>query len=663
MDCLVAGAGHGFFLCQKWKQPLPADFSKSRSSSIALNLHVNKGSHTAAAEASLNRRLHERSRKLNERDGASITNASDEEQVPPSSHFLASEDVDFRRRSSNLNKASEDQVLPPSSKNVDLNSTNLSQNVTASFEKLTSDNPNDINVTSISKPTISKPSETEGASIAKLTSSSPKKFGTPFVAKLTNSNPKENDRVYIEKVTSDDTIGNGRASIARSCKDPVTLSSQLLATKKVELPSNSNDQNERISATAPPSVSEDDIAPSCGLPAELHSYNPGKSGRMSISASPSFPDHKVSLSHLLASKNVIEFISRFPAWADAQKESGMPQRQKRAFYSHNDWLQHRSSLRYVRHMLSSFSSRVIVSLIPPVFTFTAGSMVVATYNTAVNFGFFPTFFPLLHAASLPYELTAPALALLLVFRTDASYSRYDEARKTWTSVISTTKDFARHSAKLIKGLEDVALKSSLLTYIMAFPVSLKCHLIHGSDMRKDLQVLLEDDDLEFVLASRHRPNCIIQLMSQTLGLVQLENTERVLLEGHITQYNASVSVCERLIRTPIPLSYTRLTSRFLVLWHMSLPIVLWDSCNWLVVPATFFSAATLFCIEEVGVLIEEPFPMLALDKIIGIAHDNIRELMELQQQADEFLTRKRKLSSDGSAYGAGTKGSSLKSKQ
>lgn len=663
MDCLAAGSGHGFFLCQKWKQPLP-DFSKSRSSRIAPNLHVNKGSHTAAAEASLNRRLHERSRKPNERDGASITNASDEEQVPPSSRFLASKDVDFRRRSSNLNKASEDQVLPPSSKNVDLNSTNPSQNGTASFEKLTSDKPNDINVTSSSKPTISRPSETEGASIAKLTSSSPKKEGTPLVAKLTNSNPKQNDRGYIEKVTSDDTIGNGRASIERSCKDQVTPSSQLLAAKKVELPSNSDDQNERIPATTPPSVSEDDIAPSSGLPAELHSNNPGKSGRMSISASPSFPDdHKVSLSHLLASKNIIEFISRFPAWADAQKESGMPQRQKRAFYSHTDWLRHRSSLRYVRHMLSSFSSRVIVSLILPVFTFTAGSMVVATYNTAVNFGLFPTFFPLLHAASLPYELTAPALALLLVFRTDASYSRYDEARKTWTSVISTTKDFARHSAKLIKSPQDVALKSSLLTYIMAFPVSLKCHLIHRSDMRKDLQGLLEGDDLEFVLASCHQPNCIILLMSQTLGLVQLENTERVLLEGHITQYNASVSVCERLIRTPIPLSYTRLTSRFLVLWHMSLPIVLWDSCNWLVVPATFFSAATLFYIEEVGVLIEEPFPMLALDKIIGIAHDNIRELMELQQHADEFLSRKRKLSSDGSAYGAGTKGSSLKSNQ
>ena len=180
-----------------------------------------------------------------------------------------------------------------------------------------------------------------------------------------------------------------------------------------------------------------------------------------------------TLAYLLASTNPIEFITRFPAWADAQKESGMPQRQKRAFFSHEDWLQHRSTLRYVRHMLSSFSSRVIVSLVPPVFTFTVCAVVIAAYNSAVDSDFIPSFFPLLHASSLPYELTAPALALLLVFRTDASYSRYDEARKTWTNVISVTKDFARQSAHLIARPEDEDLKSSLLSYILAFPVALK----------------------------------------------------------------------------------------------------------------------------------------------------------------------------------------------
>lgn len=93
---------------------------------------------------------------------------------------------------------------------------------------------------------------------------------------------------------------------------------------------------------------------------------------------------------------------------------------------------------------------------------------------------------------------------------------------------------------------------------------------------------------------------------------------------------------------PIPLSYTRLTSRFLVLWHLTLPIILWDDCHWIVVPATFISAASLFCIEEVGVLIEEPFPMLALDELCNLVQSNIQEAIATQKVIQAQVSAKRK---------------------
>lgn len=70
-------------------------------------------------------------------------------------------------------------------------------------------------------------------------------------------------------------------------------------------------------------------------------------------------------------------------------------------------------------------------------------------------------------------------------------------------------------------------------------------------------------------------------------------------ESKISCFHEGIGICEQLMGIPIPLSYTRLTSRFLVLWHLTLPIILWDDCHWIVVPATFISAASLFCIEEV----------------------------------------------------------------
>ncbi|GLJ16443.1 hypothetical protein SUGI_0279800 [Cryptomeria japonica] len=340
--------------------------------------------------------------------------------------------------------------------------------------------------------------------------------------------------------------------------------------------------------------------------------------------------------------SVWRMVNVIPEWADEIKERGMQQR--RALYSHDDWLKHRSSKRHIRHWLSSLSSRVILSLVPPMCVVTVYAAAVASYNTGVSSHVLPGFMPLLHAPTLPSELVAPALALLLVFRTEASYSRYDEGRKTWTNVISTTKDFARHASAWIRiengGGTHSTLSSDLLAYIMAFPVALKCHIIHGSDVEQDLGRLLSKEDLALVLSSHHRPNCIIQFLSESLMYLPLDDSKKQVLDSHISEFNEAVSVCERLIRSPIPLSYTRLTSRLLVFWHLTLPIILWDECQWMVVPATLFSASSLFCIEEVGVLIEEPFPILALDKMCAIVHENIMEMLKFHNRVEDHLRHK-----------------------
>lgn len=173
---------------------------------------------------------------------------------------------------------------------------------------------------------------------------------------------------------------------------------------------------------------------------------------------------------------IISILRVIPDWADGIKESRM--KQSRSLYKPQDWVQHRSSLRHLRHFLSSLSSRVILSLFPPVIAFTSVAIVIASYNSAVAFHWLPEFFPTLRASSLPYQLTAPALALLLVFRTEASYSRFEEGRKAWTRMISGTNDFARLVISSVESSTDQSLKMALLQYIMAFPVALKvCNLL------------------------------------------------------------------------------------------------------------------------------------------------------------------------------------------
>ncbi|XP_075510821.1 voltage-dependent chloride channel 1, chloroplastic-like isoform X1 [Primulina tabacum] len=372
---------------------------------------------------------------------------------------------------------------------------------------------------------------------------------------------------------------------------------------------------------------------------------------------PSFPIHskkprRISLQFLCSSQpsgnsnsssdqhsTLFSILKAIPDWADMIKERGMVQ--KRSLYDHEKWVQHRSSSRHVRHFLSSLSSRVILSLVPPVIVFTSFAVIIASYNTAVYMGWLPEFFPILRAPSLPYQLTAPALALLLVFRTEASYSRYEEGKKAWTKVIAGTNDLARQVIASVSSPSDVLLKKAILHYIMAFPVALKCHIIYQSDIDKDLRNLLPTDDLAIVLGSNHRPRCIIELISQSLQLLDIEDSKRHCLETKLSCFHEGIEICEQLVGIPIPLSYTRLTSRFLVLWHFTLPIILWDDCHWIIVPATFISAASLFCIEEVGVLIEEPFPMLALDELCHMTHRSIKDVMRNEELIQDHVHAKK----------------------
>jgi putative membrane protein len=135
-------------------------------------------------------------------------------------------------------------------------------------------------------------------------------------------------------------------------------------------------------------------------------------------------------------------------------------------------------------------------------------------------------------------------------------------------------------------------------------------------LREELAGVLEPGrELEAVMRSKHRPNYVLQVISELIAQCQVPDWEKVSMDDNITQFHDSVGTCERLFKTPIPLAYTRLTSRVLSLWHLSLPFALWNSCGWLMIPVTFLSGAALFYIEEVGVLIEEPFWILALSSI------------------------------------------------
>ena len=64
------------------------------------------------------------------------------------------------------------------------------------------------------------------------------------------------------------------------------------------------------------------------------------------------------------------------------------------------------------------------------------------------------------------------------------------------------------------------------------------------------------------------------------------------LDSHVQRLTAVLGGSERILRTPLPTSYTRHTSRFLFIWLHSMPLVLYPTTGLGTLPASLFIAVS-----------------------------------------------------------------------
>lgn len=101
--------------------------------------------------------------------------------------------------------------------------------------------------------------------------------------------------------------------------------------------------------------------------------------------------------------------------------------------------------------------------------------------------------------------------------------------------------------------------------------------------------------------------------------------------GELINY---VGMCERILLTPVPLSYSRHTSRFLSLYCLTLPVVLVPQLQFFTAPTIAMVCWGLFSIEEIGHFIEEPFSPcnnnLKLDSIVKKIRLDVKRLLKIE---------------------------------
>jgi len=348
------------------------------------------------------------------------------------------------------------------------------------------------------------------------------------------------------------------------------------------------------------------------------------------------------------------WYQRVPWWQQDRDYSEAQRKDRRTIFMHDDWIRHRSSERFIRNMKTLPSSGINQALRNELTFVTLTAVFVTLFN--MLFYSYQDFEGIAHPGplnfldadikalvlpALPFTIASPALSLLLVFRTNTGYARWNEARTLWGGLINNCRNVVRQSNTFFPNdPHHTALKKRLAAETAAFAKALRNFLRGPTDdevLRLELyelvdQGLMTPAQAEATMAAKNRPMFCLAAMSATLKKADIDPMHAARIDTSISVLVDLTGANERIFKSPIPLVYTRLTARFLTVFLVMLPLALWgqlgESWNhWATVPVSFVISFFLFGVEEVGIQIEEPFSILPIEAFCGGAIAAVGEEM------------------------------------
>lgn len=401
-------------------------------------------------------------------------------------------------------------------------------------------------------------------------------------------------------------------------------------------------------------------APSNAFTTPTNSHSLGKASTQLQAAGPSDDD-----------------LKRFQSYGEASRKF------RRSYYSHSDWLKARADDRFLYNLSSIVRSGILKQLSKELRTIAAISTFICVWNALFGPAGYDDFagfhhapildqhsLPLLVLPASPFTLSVPSLGLLLVFRTNTAYKRWDEGRKAWGSIINncrtcvrlgtswgaetetetvtettqaTTTTGADHKNKE-KNKENLAL---LADAVWSFPRSLQFHMLgpleDGAAYAQDLQQLQNQAFAKDLLRVRHKPTRALREITAILCKIQFQSVVyQIETEKAVTALCDALGACERIFTSPPPLFYSRHTARFLVTWLFLLPLCLYEPFHntwnhWGMIPTSVVISYFLLGIEELAAQMEEPFSILPMEQMTGGIRLSVDEHVQWKQFSEETL--------------------------
>lgn len=209
---------------------------------------------------------------------------------------------------------------------------------------------------------------------------------------------------------------------------------------------------------------------------------------------------------------------------------------------------------------------------------------------------------------IAHTLIGAALALLLVFRTNASYDRFWEGRRLIGAMGNRLRDFARQVATLVP--PENGERERLGRHLAAF-YRLSVQALRAEADMKPLGALLTDAERERLRDVKQRPYVVLGWISARLCALQdagkLDRSRFLACDQNLTALADSLGGAERIHKTPVPIAYAHHIKVFVALFCFSVPFAMVEQMGWFTPLAAAVLGFALFGIDEIGVEIEDPF--------------------------------------------------------
>ena len=229
----------------------------------------------------------------------------------------------------------------------------------------------------------------------------------------------------------------------------------------------------------------------------------------------------------------------------------------------------------------------------------------------------------------PHAIVGPALALLLVFRTNTANDRYWEGRRLWGGIVNTSRNLRRRAEVMFAA--EPATAARLVEWTVAWFWATRAHLVEEKSIGPATQ--LSTDDQARALAAGHVPVFVAGQLTAIIGDARkrtvISDRQTQMLDADVQALIDHLGGCERIAQTPLPYAYAVHLRRALVLYCLTLPFALVSAFGEWTAVASILVSYILIGIEEIGTEIEGPFGRrhndLPLDRICSRLEANLRD--------------------------------------